>query len=48
METAKTLVHAFVTFKLDNCNAPLYGLPKYKIQRRLPQGWLHFLGSMIT
>ena len=33
METAKTLVHAFVTSKLDNCNALLYGLPKYKIQR---------------
>ena len=48
METAKTLVHAFVTSKLDNCNAPLYGLPKDQIQRRLPLGWLHFLGSMIT
>ena len=33
METVKTLVHAFVTSKLDNCNALLYGLPKYKIQR---------------
>lgn len=33
METAKTLVQAFVTSKLDNCNAFLYGLPKYKIQR---------------
>ena len=33
METAKTLVHAFVTSKLDNGNAILYGLPKYKIQR---------------
>ena len=33
METAKTLVHAFVTSKLDNCNALSYGLPKYKIQR---------------
>ena len=33
METAKTLVHAFVTSKLDNCNALLYDLPKYKIQR---------------
>ena len=48
METAKTLVHAFVTSKLDNCNAPLYGLPKDKIQRRPPLGWLHFLGTMIT
>ena len=33
METAKTLVRDFVTSKLDNCNALLYGLPKYKIQR---------------
>ena len=33
METVKTLVHAFVTSKLDNCTALLYGLPKYKIQR---------------
>ena len=30
MESAKTLVHAFVTSKLDN-NALLCGLPKYKI-----------------
>ena len=33
METAKTLVHAFVTSKLDNFNALLCSLPKYKIQR---------------
>ena len=33
METAKTLVHAFVTSKLDNCNALLYGRPNYMIQR---------------
>ena len=33
MESAKTLVHAFVTSKLVNCNALLYGLPKYHIQR---------------
>ena len=26
-------MHAFVTSKLDNCNALLYGLPEYKIQR---------------
>ena len=47
METSKTLVHAFVTFKLDNCNAPLYGLPKYKIQRRL-QCVLNSAAGLIT
>ena len=29
----KTLVHAFVTSRIDNCNALLYGLPSYLIQR---------------
>ena len=30
----ETLVHAFVTFKLDNCNSQLlHELPKYLIQR---------------
>ena len=33
METVKTLVNAFVTSKLDNCNSLLYGIRKYKIQR---------------
>ena len=33
METVKIFVHAFVTSKLHNCTALLYGLPKYKIQR---------------
>ena len=33
MESAKTLVHAFVSSKLVNCNAFLYGLLKYQIQR---------------
>ena len=32
MENTKTSVHAFVTSKLDNCNALLYDLPEYKIQ----------------
>jgi len=31
METTKILVHAFVTCRLDNGNALLYGLPKYLI-----------------
>ena len=33
LDTAKTLVHALVTSKVDHCNAVLYGLPKYKIER---------------
>ena len=31
MESAETLVHAFVNCRLDNGNALLYGLPKYLI-----------------
>ena len=33
LDTAKTLVHALVTSKVDHCNEVLYGLPKYKIER---------------
>ena len=46
METAKTLVHAFVTSKLDNCNALLCGLPKYKIQR--PQYVLNSAARLVS
>ena len=33
MESTKILVHAFVTCRLDNGNALLYGLPKYLIAK---------------
>ena len=32
-KTTETLVHAFVTSKLDHCNSLLYGVPKYVIQK---------------
>ena len=32
-DSIKTLVHAFVTCKLDHCNSLLYGLPKYFIEK---------------
>ena len=32
-ESTKTLVHAYVTCRLDNCNSLLLGSPKYQIQK---------------
>ena len=32
-ETTEILIHCFVTSKLDFCNALLYGLPKYQINK---------------
>ncbi|XP_044180994.1 uncharacterized protein LOC122962150 [Acropora millepora] len=34
IDSTKTLVHALVTCRLDHCNALLYGLPDYLIQRQ--------------
>ena len=46
LDTAKTLVHALVTSKVDHCNAVLYGLPKYKIERL--QYVLNFAARLVT
>ena len=32
-ECTETLIHAFISSRLDYCNSPLYGLPAYQLQK---------------
>ena len=44
--STETLLHAFVSSKLDRCNARTYGLPKYKLNRL--QLVLNTAGRVVT